>query len=93
MKPLLGTRQSRRAPIDRIVFLLYFCINKSGLGVLRRARHEEGQGMIGLRIHKRARRGPLAAERKTLADIEAGVRDTTWIDVALKCMGCHTPAR
>jgi RraA family protein len=35
----------------------------------------------------------MAAEKKTLADIEAGTLDTAWIDVTLERIGCNTEPR
>jgi RraA family protein len=35
----------------------------------------------------------MEAEKKTLADIEAGRLDTTWIDATLRRLGCNTQAR
>jgi RraA family protein len=35
----------------------------------------------------------MEAEKKTLADIEAGKLDTSWIDATLKRIGCSTEAR
>jgi len=40
-----------------------------------------------------ATRRKMAAEKKTLADIEAGTLDTAWIDVTLQRIGCNTEPR
>ena len=40
-----------------------------------------------------ATRRKMAAEKKTLADIEAGPLDTAWIDVTLQRIGCNTEPR
>ena len=40
-----------------------------------------------------ATRRKMAAEKKTLADIEAGTLETAWIDVTLQRIGCNTEPR
>ena len=40
-----------------------------------------------------ATRRKMVAEKKTLADIEAGTLDTAWIDVTLQRIGCNTEPR